>query len=76
MNTDENKMKEDGSELLGVLFSDVANEMPAPEVTEVIIGCSFTVSNTLGRGFLEKVYENALAHGLRKASFLLNRRNE
>ena len=25
-----------------------------------------TVSNTLGAGFLEKVYENALAHELRK----------
>ena len=27
----------------------------------------FKVSNTLGPGFLEKVYENALAHELRKA---------
>lgn len=26
----------------------------------------FTVSNTLGGGFLEKVYENALAHEIRK----------
>jgi len=37
------------------------------EVTGKIIGCAFTVSNTLGAGFLEKVYENALAHELRKA---------
>ena len=29
-------------------------------VSEKIIGCSFTVSNTLGAGFLEKVYQNAL----------------
>jgi GxxExxY protein len=36
------------------------------EVTERIIGCAFTVSNTLGAGFVEKVYENALAHELRK----------
>jgi GxxExxY protein len=36
-------------------------------LTEVVIGCAFTVSNTLGTGFLEKVYENALAHELRKA---------
>ena len=35
-------------------------------LTERIIGCSFTVSNTLGCGFLEKVYENALAYELRK----------
>jgi len=31
------------------------------EVTEKIIGCVYRVSNTLGAGFLEKVYENALA---------------
>ena len=36
-------------------------------LTENIIGCVFKVSNTLGPGFLEKVYENALAHELRKA---------
>ena len=36
-------------------------------ITEKIIGCAYTVSNTLGAGFLEKVYENALAHELRKA---------
>ncbi len=35
-------------------------------VTETIIGCAFRVINTLGTGFLEKVYENALAHELRK----------
>jgi GxxExxY protein len=31
-----------------------------------VIGCAFTVLNTLGVGFLEKVYANALAHELRK----------
>jgi GxxExxY protein len=36
-------------------------------ITERIIGCAYTVGNTLGNGFLEKVYENALAHELRKA---------
>ena len=30
-----------------------------------VIGCAFTVLNTLGAGFLEKVYENALAQELR-----------
>ena len=29
-----------------------------------IIGCALTVQHTLGAGFLEKVYENALAHEL------------
>ncbi len=31
-----------------------------------IIGCAYNVSNGLGCGFLEKVYENALAHEMRK----------
>jgi GxxExxY protein len=37
------------------------------QLTERVIQCAFAVSNTLGCGFLEKVYENALAHELRKA---------
>jgi len=36
-------------------------------ITEKIIGCAYTVSNVLGSGFLEKVYENALAHEIKKA---------
>ena len=36
------------------------------ELSEKIIGCAYQVSNALGCGFLEKVYENALAHELRK----------
>jgi GxxExxY protein len=35
-------------------------------ITEPVIGSAFQVLNTLGVGFLEKVYENALAHELRK----------
>ena len=30
-------------------------------ITEAVIGCAHGVSNSLGAGFLEKVYENALA---------------
>ncbi len=48
--------------------------MPSPEVnaiTEKIIGCAYTVSNTLGIGFVEKVYENALAHALRKSGLAI-----
>jgi len=37
------------------------------QISERIIGCAFAVSNGLGSGFLEKVYENALAHEVRKA---------
>jgi GxxExxY protein len=36
-------------------------------ITQKIIQCAFQVSNILGAGFLEKVYENSLAHELRKA---------
>jgi GxxExxY protein len=37
------------------------NEYLHSELTKSIIGCAFAVHNTLGAGFLEKVYENALA---------------
>ena len=30
-------------------------------ITEKVIGCAYKVSNKLGCGFLEKIYENALA---------------
>jgi GxxExxY protein len=43
-----------------------AGDMKSDELTETIIGCAYTVANALGNGFLEKVYENALAHELRK----------
>jgi GxxExxY protein len=36
-------------------------------ITKEIISCGFRVSSTLGCGFLEKIYENALALELRKA---------
>jgi len=39
------------------------------ELSEKVIGCCYTVANTLGPGFLEKVYENALARELKKANF-------
>ena len=35
-------------------------------LTEAVIGAAYTVSNVLGCGFLEKVYENALAIELRR----------
>ena len=40
-------------------------------ISERIIGCAFTVGNGLGHGFLEKVYENALAHELRKSGLVV-----
>lgn len=38
-------------------------------ITEKIIGAFYKVYNTLGYGFLEKVYENAMAIELRKDGF-------
>ena len=40
--------------------------MEDDELTQQIIGCAFKVHNTLGPGFLEKVYENALRIELEK----------
>ena len=36
------------------------------KISEKIINAAYKVSNALGAGFLEKVYENALAHQLIK----------
>ncbi len=43
-------------------------------LTETIIGCSFRVLNTLGTGFLEKVYQNALAYELQKRGLTVGRK--
>ena len=43
------------------------NQAELNRLSKVIIGCALAVANTLGSGFLEKVYENALAYELRKA---------
>jgi GxxExxY protein len=48
--------------------------MPSQEVNDVtqkIIGCAFKVSNTLGIGYVEKVYENALVVATRKSRLLV-----
>ncbi len=36
-------------------------------ISQQVIRCAFDVSNTLGAGFLEKVYENALCVELKKS---------
>ena len=59
-------MNEDKSVLLKALFE---KDMPTDEInkiTEKIIGSAYKVGNALGCGFLEKVYENALAYEIRK----------
>jgi len=42
-----------------------ADQRRLDDITEKVIGCAYNVANALGSGFLEKVYENALAHELR-----------
>ncbi len=46
--------------------------MKHKEITEQIIKAFFTVYNTLGYGFLEKVYENALYFELKEMGFNLS----
>jgi GxxExxY protein len=41
------------------------------ELTEKILGAAFKVLNTLGTGFLEKVYENALSFELQRGGILV-----
>ena len=41
------------------------NDLKHSEITEKIIGASYKVHNTLGYGFLEKVYQNSLSIELR-----------
>ena len=45
--------------------------MNTDDLTGMIIGSAFTVHNAIGCGFLEKVYENALAHELRKKGLMV-----
>jgi GxxExxY protein len=59
MNTDEHRTDRRASiQAIPAEFNDL---------TEKIIGCAYRVGKTLGCGFLEKVYENALTHELRKS---------
>jgi len=44
-------------------------EKSTEDITEKIIGASYEVSNNLGFGFLEKVYENALYIELKQLGF-------
>lgn len=40
-------------------------------ITERILGCAFRVHNVLGCGFLEKPYENAMVHEMRKTGLFV-----
>jgi len=45
--------------------------MELNEITEKVIGCIYKVSNTLGGGFIEKVYQNATALEISKSGLLV-----
>lgn len=49
------------------MHAEHADENRLNDLSGRVIGCALIVLNALGAGFLEKVYENALAHELRKA---------
>lgn len=55
----------------GTLMNADERRLDLNRITEKIIGCAFKVGNTLGVGFLEGVYENALVHELRKTNLLV-----
>ena len=50
-----------------------ARRARANEISSKVLECAFKVSNALGSGFLEKVYDNALAVELRNAGIPFSR---
>jgi GxxExxY protein len=59
-------MDENKTNLLKSLFEVDGAMDEINKITETIIGSAYKVGNALGCGFLEKVYENALAYEIRK----------
>jgi GxxExxY protein len=49
------------------MLSDRRTPQELDQITQGIIGCAFKVGSVLGQGFAEKVYENALAHEIRRS---------
>lgn len=63
--------------LLDTLFDeDDSKEAEINQITEKIIGSAYKVANELGSGFLEKVYENALAYELGKFGLKVEQQKE
>ncbi len=52
------------------------NELLHKELTNKIINCFYTVYNSLGFGFLEKVYQNALFIELQKQGFKVEKQKQ
>ena len=51
------------------------NDFDLNKISEIIINCAFQVANTLGSGFLEKVYENAMVIELIKRGLSVNQQH-
>ena len=64
------KISKKEKSLLDSLFD---GEEDINDITEKIIGCAFKVSNTLGTGFLEGVYEKALTIEINKTGLKVER---
>ena len=52
-----------------------ADEDRLNALSGVVIGCAFAVLNTLGAGFVEKVYANDPTHELRQARLAVRQRH-
>ncbi len=50
--------------------------MQEPVLSETVIRCAFEVSNALGAGFLEKVYENALCISMKDAGLKVTQQQQ
>jgi GxxExxY protein len=57
------------------MHAEHANSDGLNDLSGQVIGCAFTVLNSLGAGFLEKVYENALALELRAAGLTVTQQH-
>ena len=53
-----------------------ADENGLNDLSRQVIGCAFTVLNTLGVGFVEKVYENAMTIELRKNGLAVEQQHD
>jgi GxxExxY protein len=51
------------------LHDDHGSGLQFGEITQAIIGCAFEVINELGAGFLESVYEKAMAIAVQEKGF-------
>ncbi len=54
----------------------IRQKLEPNQLTERIISCAYKIGNTLGCGFLEKVYENALAYELRRLGLNVKQQEE